>query len=169
MFCFFELSIMINTFFIHQTSYKLVVVSLALIYFSFDYPHPWRRKWQPTPVFLPGESHGWRNLAGYSPWGRKESERTDAQHTPTPPCGHRKSTLERGLQTSVGRLALSGTISSCNLKWLWDSSIFHYYKNLSFSPGYKWCWVSGELPVSGHCFSSFLLFFHSSCFSPLIF
>ena len=33
---------------------------------------PWRRKWQPTPVFLPGESHGQRNLVGYSPWGRKE-------------------------------------------------------------------------------------------------
>ena len=32
---------------------------------------PWRRKWQPTPVFLPGESHG-RNLVGYSAWGRKE-------------------------------------------------------------------------------------------------
>ena len=31
----------------------------------------WRRKWQSTPVFLPGESHGQRNLAGYSPWGRK--------------------------------------------------------------------------------------------------
>ena len=28
---------------------------------------PWRRKWQPTPVFLPGESHGWRGLVGYSP------------------------------------------------------------------------------------------------------
>ena len=30
---------------------------------------PWSRAWQPTPVFLPGESQGWRNLAGYSPWG----------------------------------------------------------------------------------------------------
>ena len=29
---------------------------------------PWRRKWQPIPIFLPGKSHGWRNLAGYSPW-----------------------------------------------------------------------------------------------------
>ena len=28
---------------------------------------PWRRKWQPTPVFLPGKFHGWRSLAGYSP------------------------------------------------------------------------------------------------------
>ena len=30
---------------------------------------PWRRKWQPTPIFLPGESHGQRSLVGYSPWG----------------------------------------------------------------------------------------------------
>ena len=34
---------------------------------------PWRRKWQPTPVLLPGKSHGRRSLAGYSPWGRRES------------------------------------------------------------------------------------------------
>ena len=33
---------------------------------------PWRRAWQPTPVFLPGESHGQRILEGYSPWGHKE-------------------------------------------------------------------------------------------------
>jgi len=32
---------------------------------------PWRRAWQPTPVFLPGESHGQRSLAGCSPWGCK--------------------------------------------------------------------------------------------------
>ena len=32
---------------------------------------PWRRKWQPTPVFLPGKSHGQRSLAGFSPWGCK--------------------------------------------------------------------------------------------------
>ena len=37
---------------------------------------PWRRKWQPTPVFLPGKSHGQRNLAGYNPWGRKEWDMT---------------------------------------------------------------------------------------------
>ena len=39
---------------------------------------PWRRAWQPTPVFLPGESHGQRSLAGYSPWGRKEFNTTEA-------------------------------------------------------------------------------------------
>ena len=39
---------------------------------------PWRRKWHPTPVFLPGESHGQRSLAGYSIWGCKESDTTEA-------------------------------------------------------------------------------------------
>ena len=38
---------------------------------------PWRRKWQPPPVFLPGESHGRRSLVGYSRWGRKESDPTE--------------------------------------------------------------------------------------------
>ena len=38
---------------------------------------PWRRKWQPTPVFLPGESHGQRSLEGYTSRGRKESDRTE--------------------------------------------------------------------------------------------
>ena len=37
---------------------------------------PWRRKWQPTPVFLPAEFHGQRSLADYSPWGSKESDMT---------------------------------------------------------------------------------------------
>ena len=45
---------------------------------------PWRRKWLPTPVFLPGEFRGQRSLADYSPWGLKESDMTErrsiAQH-----------------------------------------------------------------------------------------
>ena len=41
---------------------------------------PWRRKWQPTPVLLPGKSHGQRSLVGYSPWGRKESDTTERLH-----------------------------------------------------------------------------------------
>ena len=42
----------------------------------------WRRKWQPTPVLLPGKSHGWRSLVGCSPWGRKESDTTEWLHFP---------------------------------------------------------------------------------------
>ena len=41
---------------------------------------PWRRKWQPTPVLLPGKSHGLRSLVGYSPWGCKESDTTERLH-----------------------------------------------------------------------------------------
>ena len=43
---------------------------------SLGWEDPWRRKWQPTPVFLPRKSHGQRSLIGYSPWGHKESDMT---------------------------------------------------------------------------------------------
>ena len=42
---------------------------------------PWRRKWEPTPVFLPGKSYGHRSLVGNSPWGHKESDMTEHTHT----------------------------------------------------------------------------------------
>ena len=38
------------------------------------------REWHPTPVLLPGKSHGWRSLVGYSPWGRWESDTTERLH-----------------------------------------------------------------------------------------
>ena len=41
---------------------------------------PWRRKWHPTLVLLPGKSHGWRSLVGYSWWGVKESDMTEWLH-----------------------------------------------------------------------------------------
>ena len=41
---------------------------------------PWRGKWQPTPVLLPGKFHGQRSLVGYSPWGRRESDTTERLH-----------------------------------------------------------------------------------------
>ena len=40
----------------------------------------WRRQWHPTPVLLPGKSHGWRNLVGCSPWGHKEWDTTELLH-----------------------------------------------------------------------------------------
>ena len=47
---------------------------------------PWRKAWQPTPVFLPGESHGQRSLEGYGPWGHKELETTERLSTHTWKC-----------------------------------------------------------------------------------
>ena len=59
---------------------------------------PWRRKWQPTPVLLPGESHGQRSLAGYGPQGHMESDTTEA-----PQCTE--------LNTRGGRKAIEGVLS----------------------------------------------------------
>ena len=47
------------------------------IYHFFTFMH-WRRKWQPTPVFLPGESQGQGSLVGCHLWGRTESDTTEA-------------------------------------------------------------------------------------------
>ena len=44
---------------------------------------PWRRKWQPTPVILPGKSHGQRSRTGYSPWGHIESDTAERLTTIT--------------------------------------------------------------------------------------
>ena len=50
------------------------------IFFINIYTLLWRRQWQPTPVFLPGKSHGRRSLVGCSPWGLEESDTTEWLH-----------------------------------------------------------------------------------------
>ena len=60
------------------------IIHLPIWRFRFDpwvRKFPWRRKWQPTPVFLLGESHGQRSLVGYSPWGCKELDITERLST----------------------------------------------------------------------------------------
>ena len=69
---------------------------------SLDQKIPWRRAWQPTLVFLPGESHGQKSLAGYSPWGHKESD-TAEQLT--------HNTLLHFCHSSVPSLILSNTLN----------------------------------------------------------
>ena len=56
--------------------------TLWIINHSFEglYVVPWRRQWQPTPVLLPGKSHGRRSLVGCSPWGRWELDTTERLH-----------------------------------------------------------------------------------------
>ena len=55
---------------------------------------PWRRIWQPTPVFLSGKFHGQRSLAYYSPWGHKESDMTEGLSMSWP-SSRRKMTARR--------------------------------------------------------------------------
>ena len=61
-------------------------------------PREWL--WQPTPVFLPGKSHGWRSLVGYSPWGCKESDTTEWLHFHgqgrAGPASHLQQGLDQG-------------------------------------------------------------------------
>ena len=59
---------------------------------SLGQEDPWRRAWQPTPVFLPGGSHGHRSLAGYSPRGRGESDTTEVSQ----PLRHTTVVLKAG-------------------------------------------------------------------------
>ena len=49
-------------------------------YLGYFQPFIWRRQWHPTPVLLPGKSHGRRSLVGCSPWGGKESDTTEQLH-----------------------------------------------------------------------------------------
>ena len=68
---------------------------------------PWRRAWQPTPVFLPGESHGQRSLVGYSPQGHTELDTTEATQYK---CRRALSTHDR--QDNFGTVALSSLDST---------------------------------------------------------
>ena len=79
---------------------------------------PWRRKWHPTPVFLPGKFYGQRNLEGYSPWGQKESDMTEqltTQATKTMEiCYHNSSLLRHRWNPRSSRDWLSlGKGQSC--------------------------------------------------------
>ena len=60
---------------VSKTDTRISGLSLLITYcVNLSTSDSWRRKRPPTPVLLPGESHGWRSLVGYSPWGRKESD-----------------------------------------------------------------------------------------------
>ena len=61
--------------------YMCVYINTYILFFN-SFLYWWRRMWQSTPVFLPGESHGQRSLAGYTPRGCKELDMTEVtQHT----------------------------------------------------------------------------------------
>ena len=81
---------------------------------------PRRREWQPTPVFLPRESHGQRSLVEYSPWGCKELDTTE-QPTHTHTHNYKLSEWESGLSVHHCMLCISHPQSSI----LYQASIHH--------------------------------------------
>ena len=79
---------------------------------------PLRRKWQPSPVFLPGKSHGQRNLAGYSPQGPKESD-TTKQLNSNLREGESDTRTSHNMSFFV-RIYLCGSCAKKKKKILWD-------------------------------------------------
>ena len=58
-------------------THPVVISAVPECLFGIDTLSSWRRQWHPTPVLLPGKSHGGRSLVGYNRWGRKESDMTE--------------------------------------------------------------------------------------------
>ena len=80
----------------------------------------WRRKWQPTPVFLPRESHGQRSQMGYSTWGHKELDTTEwlSRHTHvSSPTGCCYFPLAPGFLWFTSNFILLGTCGSWWFSW----------------------------------------------------
>ena len=71
------LKVLIAVFYLGPFMYQLIYTRCL---FSYYYLILWRRQWHPTPVLLPGKSHGRRSLVGCSPWGRQESDTTERLH-----------------------------------------------------------------------------------------
>ena len=91
----------------------------------------WRRRWHPTPVLLPGESHGWRSMVGYSPWGHEELDTTERLHFHfSLSCNGEEngnplqySCLENPRDAGAWSAAIYGVAQSrTRLKWLSSSS-----------------------------------------------
>ena len=107
-----------------------------------------RRQWHPTAVLLPGKSHGWRSLAGCSPWGREESDTTEQLHFHfSLSCigeGNGNplqcSCLENPRNGGAWWAALYGVVKSrTRLKWLSSSSSGKKWSSIPhYGLGYSW-------------------------------
>ena len=92
---------------------------------------PGRRKWQPTPVFLPGKSRGQRSLAGYSPWGLKESDLTEQLSTCfTDITSHQKRNTFSSLNQIYKLSCVSIRISIFFFSW--KKFTFSYWKPITY-------------------------------------
>ena len=76
---------------------------------------PWKRKWQPSPVFLPGKSYGQRSLADYSPWRHRESDtsyqRSTHMRAPTPPHTHTRAYIYKKKINNGGKSLPQGRVA----------------------------------------------------------
>ena len=99
------------------------LLSKLLLFFSH-----WRRKWQPTPVLLPGKSHGWRSLVGCRLWGHTESETTEQLH-----FHFSLSCIGEGNGNPLSPLLCHYFCYS--LKWVYDNEMLTTGDTLNYSYG----------------------------------
>ena len=95
---------------------------------------PWRRKWQPSPVFLPGKSHGQRSLVCYSSWGHKESDMTEV--------------TERSNILKVFQEQKVGTDTSVTLVYLGRPWYHILWKRLPWGTLHRWIIMQSFITVS---------------------
>ena len=102
----------------------------------------WKRKWQPTPVFLPGESHGQRSLAAYSPWGCKESNVTGRLRPYNTPRSNDQSLIfNKVLRGTWGKIWI---YIQSNLHLLFKMLIFFFFFRMSSNPVQTWPGISTQ-------------------------
>ena len=105
----------------------------------------WRRKWQPTPVLLPGKSHGWRSLVGYSPWGLEELDTTERLNF------HFTSCIGEGNGTHSSILAwrIPGTEEPGGLLSMGSHRVGHDWSDLAAAAQQNllWWWSGNQILV----------------------
>ena len=79
---------------------------------------PWSKKWQPTPVVLPGKSHGPRSLVGYSPWGPKSQTRLRLNHQPSSTPYPQATAQWFRIVPGLGCLLTRMTVHMSSLCWM---------------------------------------------------
>ena len=106
---------------------------------------PWSRKWNPTPVFLPGESYGQTSLAGYSPWNRTELDTTEQARpciTTTVTSCHKLSGLNNINLFSFSSGGQKSKISVTELRLVCPGA---FEGRIYFLTFFSFCWPTGFL------------------------
>ena len=131
---------------------------------------PWRRAWQPTPVFLPGESHGQRSLVGYSLWVEKSRTQLKRQcahahahtHTHTQLYGFSHFLTHPSLELSSLKVHLKCSLCSLKVHWIPTMS-YVVYSFQHQEPQTPWCplpWGKHSIKFCDNHFLDFLEFYN---------
>ena len=121
---------------------------------SLGWENPLEEAWQPTPVFLPGRSHGQRSLVNYSPWGHKEldlTERVNTAPSTSPSAGHMHAHHISHIRVPFTRLlnTQGRTLQSFGILWAAfpcpaDSTLKAFLALLSLNPHFGWRHLLGS-------------------------